>query len=99
MKGNALPILETLVLYLAIFIIGALAGIIREIIESRNKNCRLKQRQTAAVIYLLKGKDLIPDNIPVLGYVDDLSVFPATFLIDEPELATYSQRREGTTSV
>ena len=53
----------------------------------------------AAVIYLLKGKDLIPDNIPVVGYVDDLAVFAAAFLIDEPELAAYSQWRDGTASV
>ena len=48
----------------------------------------------AAVIYLLKGKDLIPDNIPVVGYVDDLAVFAAAFLIDEQELSAYSKWRE-----
>ena len=48
----------------------------------------------AAMIYLLKGKDLIPDNFPVVGYVDDLAVFAADFLIDEPELTAYSQWRE-----
>lgn len=47
----------------------------------------------AAMIYLLKGKDLIPDNFPVVGYVDDLAVFAAAFLIDEPELTAYSQWR------
>ncbi len=47
----------------------------------------------AAVIYLLKGKDLIPDRVPVLGYADDLAVFAAAFLIDEPELNAYSQWR------
>ena len=47
----------------------------------------------AAVIYLLKGKDLIPDNIPVVGYADDLAVFAAAFLLDEPELNAYSQWR------
>ena len=41
----------------------------------------------AAIIYLLKGKDLIPDNIPVVGYADDIAVFAAAFLIDEPELS------------
>ena len=46
-----------------------------------------------AIIYLLKGKDLIPDNIPVVGYVDDLAVFAAAFMIDEPELAAYAQWR------
>ena len=48
----------------------------------------------ASVIYLLKGKDLIPDSIPILGYADDLAVFAAAFLIDEPELNAYVQWRE-----
>ena len=47
----------------------------------------------AAIIYLLKGKDLIPDNIPVLGYADDLAVFAAAFMLDEPELKAYEQWR------
>ncbi len=47
----------------------------------------------AAVIYLVVGKDLIPDNVPVVGYADDLAVFAAAFLMDEPELAAYSQWR------
>ncbi len=47
----------------------------------------------AAVIYLLTGKDLIPDKVPVVGYADDLAVFAAAFLIDEPELKAYSQWR------
>ena len=47
----------------------------------------------AAIIYLLTGKDLIPDSVPVVGYADDLAVFAAAFLIDEPELQAYSQWR------
>ena len=47
----------------------------------------------ATIIYLLKGKDLIPDNIPVVGYADDIAVFAAAFLIDEPELNAYAQWR------
>ena len=46
-----------------------------------------------AIIYLLKGKDVIPDNIPVVGYVDDLTVFAAAFMINEPELQAYTQWR------
>lgn len=46
-----------------------------------------------AIIYLLKGKDAIPDNIPVVGYVDDLAVFAAAFMINEPELQAYTQWR------
>ena len=55
----------------------------------------------AAIIYLLKGKDIIPDDIPVVGYVDDLAVFAAAFLIDEPELSAYAQWRaeNGMTAV
>jgi uncharacterized membrane protein YkvA (DUF1232 family) len=48
----------------------------------------------AAIIYLGTGKDLIPDNVPVVGYADDLAVFAAAFLIDEPELKAYAQWRE-----
>ena len=48
----------------------------------------------AAIIYLLKGKDLIPDDIPVVGYADDIAVFAAAFLIDEPELSAYAKWRE-----
>ncbi len=47
----------------------------------------------AAIIYLLKGKDLIPDNIPVLGYADDIAIFAAAFMLDEPELNAYAQWR------
>ena len=48
----------------------------------------------AAIIYLVTGKDLIPDNVPVVGYADDLAVFAAAFLIDESELKAYAQWRE-----
>ena len=48
----------------------------------------------AAVIYLLLGKDLIPDKTPVVGYADDLAVFVAAFALAEPELNAYAQWRE-----
>ena len=47
----------------------------------------------AAVIYLLLGKDLIPDKTPVVGYADDLAVFVAAFALAEPELNAYAQWR------
>ena len=47
----------------------------------------------AAILYLVKRKDIIPDNIPVVGYVDDLAVFAAAFMINEPELQAYTQWR------
>lgn len=48
----------------------------------------------AAVIYLLLGKDLIPDKTPVVGYADDLAVFVAAFALVDPELDAYAQWRE-----
>lgn len=47
----------------------------------------------AAVIYLLLGKDLIPDKTPVVGYADDLAVFVAAFAVSAPELDAYAQWR------
>ena len=37
---------------------------------------------------------IIPDKVPVVGYVDDLAVFAAAFLVNEPELSAYSKWRE-----
>ena len=47
----------------------------------------------AAVIYLLLGKDLIPDKTPIVGYADDLAVFVAAFALAGPELDAYAQWR------
>ena len=47
----------------------------------------------AAVIYLLLGKDLIPDKTPIVGYADDLAVFVAAFALSAPELDAYAQWR------
>ena len=47
----------------------------------------------AAVIYLLKGKDLIPDRVPLLGYADDLAVLGAAFYLSEAELQAYARWR------
>ena len=53
----------------------------------------------AAVIYLLLGKDLIPDKTPIVGYADDLAVFVAAFALVDPELNAYAQWREETKPV
>ena len=47
----------------------------------------------AAMIYLLLGKDLIPDKTPIIGYADDLAVFVAAFALAAPELDAYAQWR------
>lgn len=51
-----------------------------------------------AVIYLLKGKDLIPDKTPIIGYADDIAVMAAALYFVEPELSAYSQWRVESTT-
>ena len=46
-----------------------------------------------ALIYLLSGKDLIPDSKPVLGMVDDVAVITAAFVMVNPELEAYAEWR------
>ena len=40
----------------------------------------------AALLYLLKQRDLIPDNIPIVGLTDDVAVLIAALKYIEPEL-------------
>ena len=44
----------------------------------------------AALLYLVKGKDLISDNIPTLGRADDLAVVTAAMIINKPELEAFA---------
>ena len=48
-----------------------------------------------AVLYLVKGKDLIRDDIPVVGLVDDIAVAGAAFMLSEKELDAYAAWREA----
>ncbi len=48
----------------------------------------------SAFLYLVRGKDLIRDDIPVLGIVDDIAVIALAMKIDERELAAYKAWRE-----
>ena len=48
-----------------------------------------------ALIYLLKGKDLIPDSRLIIGYADDIAVMAAALYFVEPELNAYSEWRES----
>ena len=49
----------------------------------------------AAFIYLIKGKDLIPDKIPVVGVTDDVGVLALAFQFCKPELEAYKEFRDG----
>ena len=49
----------------------------------------------SAFVYLVKQKDLIPDDMPVVGYADDLAVATIAMAINEPELKAYAEWREA----
>ncbi len=48
-----------------------------------------------AILYLVKKKDLIPDNIPVIGLADDLGVVALALKLCEPELKAFSAWRDA----
>ena len=48
-----------------------------------------------AFIYLVKKKDIIPDNIPVVGIADDLAVLGLALNLCKPELAAFKEFRDG----
>ena len=48
----------------------------------------------AAFIYVVKKQDLISDEVPVLGQLDDIAVIAAAFMLCEPELKAFAAWRE-----
>ena len=48
----------------------------------------------AALLYLVKGKDIIPDSLPIVGLVDDLAVVTAVIKLNEPEIEAYKSWKQ-----
>ena len=48
----------------------------------------------ASVIYLLMGKDIIPDRIPIIGHIDDIAVIALALKLNEKELDEYAAWRK-----
>jgi uncharacterized membrane protein YkvA (DUF1232 family) len=46
-------------------------------------------------MYLVTQKDLIADNLGVVGLIDDVAVIALVMKINEKELAAYKQWRES----
>ena len=44
-----------------------------------------------AFVYLVKKKDIIPDNIPVIGIADDIAVLGLALKFVEPDLKAYKE--------
>ena len=51
----------------------------------------------SAFAYFVKKKDIIADDIPIIGYADDLAVATVAMAINEPELAAFARWREQQT--
>ncbi|MBR0131377.1 MAG: DUF1232 domain-containing protein [Firmicutes bacterium] len=49
----------------------------------------------SSLLYIVTGKDLIPDSIPVLGQLDDIAVIAVALKINEKELADFRAWREA----
>ena len=48
-----------------------------------------------AFLYVVKDKDLISDNIPLVGRADDIAVVGLALKFVEPEVKAYKAWREG----
>ncbi|MBQ1321574.1 MAG: DUF1232 domain-containing protein [Solobacterium sp.] len=46
-------------------------------------------------LYLVKRKDLIPDNIPILGHLDDIAIAAVALKLSEPELKAYREWQDA----
>ena len=51
-----------------------------------------------AFLYLVRKKDIIPDNIPVVGIADDLAVLGLALKLSGPELDAFKAFRDGKTT-
>lgn len=49
----------------------------------------------SAFLYLIKKKDLIRDDIPVLGMLDDIAVLAVALSVIKPELNAYQEWRNN----
>ena len=48
----------------------------------------------SSFLYLLKGKDLIPDKTPIIGHLDDIALLTAALKLSGPELQAYKEWRD-----
>lgn len=48
----------------------------------------------SSFVYLVAPKDIIPDKMPLVGYVDDIGVLAGALKICEPELDAFAEWRD-----
>lgn len=51
----------------------------------------------ATFVYLVKKNDIIPDDIPVIGFADDVAVATVAMAINEPELNAFAAWQQAQT--
>lgn len=59
--------------------------------EYTNVSPKVVASVLGALLYLVKGKDIIPDSIPLIGLVDDVAVVALALKINEKELEEFKQ--------
>lgn len=89
-KMKTVPVLGTVITDLPTMI-----SLIRSYItkEYQEVSPKVIAAAVSGLLYLLKRKDLIPDNIPILGQLDDLAVLAIALSVVKPELDAYTQWR------
>lgn len=62
--------------------------------EYTNVSPKVVASVLGALLYVAKGKDLIPDSIPILGLVDDVAVVALAMKLNEAEIEEFKQWQE-----
>ena len=90
-KMKTVPVLGTVVSELP-----AMVSLVKSYItkEYPDVSPKVIAAAVSGFIYLIKKKDLIPDNIPILGQLDDIAVIALALSLIKPELDNYRSWRE-----
>ncbi|MBR3108279.1 MAG: DUF1232 domain-containing protein [Clostridia bacterium] len=60
-----------------------------------NVSYKVLATMVGAFLYVVKGKDIIPDSIPLVGRADDIAVVALALKFVEPEVKAYKEWRDG----
>ena len=83
--GSALASVPTMVEMIKGYITG----------EYKDVSPKVVATTLGALLYLVKGKDIIPDAIPIVGLVDDLAVVTLALTLNKPEIEAFQQWRQN----
>ena len=49
----------------------------------------------SSILYLVSKNDIIPDNVPMLGFADDIAVFALALKVNQEELKAFADWRDS----